>query len=151
MGLWVPQDKIYLDNQCYIIIGHEGIFRFLPFIGKFWNAIKAYCQKNRLYIDHHGRAILVPGLDKLPFNICGFIDDRVNLILVPYSGPAGDTEGAPCWLQYILAQESVYSGHEKVHGHKMETVFFPNGMSTCFGPVTTRQNDWGTLFFSGLD
>jgi len=33
----------------------------------------------------------------------------------------------------------------------METVFFPNGMSTCFGTVSARQNDRGTLNMSGLD
>ncbi len=33
----------------------------------------------------------------------------------------------------------------------METVFFPNWISTYFGPVSARQNDWGTLNMSGLD
>jgi hypothetical protein len=117
----------YLSNQYYSVIGHEGILCFLPLCGKFWNAIEVYCQKDCIYIDPHGAAILVPGMDEdeLPFNICGFIDNTVNLILVPYSGQAGDFEGALHWPQYILVQESVYSGHKKVHGHKMETVFFP--------------------------
>jgi hypothetical protein len=63
-----------------------------------------------------------PGLNELPFSICGFIDDTIDPILVPFSGPAGDYEGAPCRPQYILAQELVYSGYKKLHGHKMETV-----------------------------
>ncbi len=50
-----------------------------------------------------------------------------------------------------VAQESVYSGYKKMHGHKMETVFFPNRIITCFGPVSARQNDRGTLNISGLD
>ncbi len=33
----------------------------------------------------------------------------------------------------------------------METVFFPNGISICFGPVSAQQNDRGTLNMSGLD
>ena len=33
----------------------------------------------------------------------------------------------------------------------METVFFPNGMSSCFGLVSVLQNDRGTLNMSGLD
>jgi hypothetical protein len=33
----------------------------------------------------------------------------------------------------------------------MEMVFFPNGISTCFGLVCARQNDRGTLNMSGLD
>jgi len=40
-------------------------------------------------------ATLVPSLTELPFNICGFIDDTIDPILVPFSGPAGDYEGAP--------------------------------------------------------
>ena len=50
---------------------------------------------------------------------------------VPFSGPAGDYKGAPHRPQYILAQESVYTGYKKMHGHKMDTVFFPNKISTC--------------------
>ena len=88
---------------------------------------------------------------ELPFSICGFINNTIDQNLVPFSCPAGDYEGAPRQAQYIYAQESVYSGYEKVHGHKIETVFFPNGMSTCFGPVSARQNDRGTLNMSGLD
>jgi hypothetical protein len=90
-------------------------------------------------------------LNELPFNICGFIDGTIDPILVPFSGPAGDYEGAPHLPQYILAQELVYSGYKKLHGHKMETVFFPNGISTCFGPVSARQNGQGTLNISSLD
>jgi hypothetical protein len=119
--------------------------------GEFQDAIEAYCQKDRLYFDHQGNATLVPGLAELPFNICGFIDDTIDPILVPFSGLAGNFEGAPRRPQYILAQESVYTGYKKLHGHKMETVFFPNGMSNCFGTVSARQNDRGTLAMSGLD
>jgi hypothetical protein len=142
---------LYLDMRYASIIGHKGILQFLPLFGEFRDAIEAYCQKDRLYFDHQGNATLVPGLAELPFNICGFIDDTIDPILVPFSGPAGDFEGAPRRPQYILAQESVYTGYKKLHGHKMETVFFPNGMSTCFGPVSARQNDRGTLAMSGLD
>jgi hypothetical protein len=142
---------LYLDMRYGSIIGHEGILRFLPLFGEFRNAIEKYCQKDRLYYDHEGNGTLVPGLNELPFNICAFIDGTIDPILVPFSGPAGDYEGAPRRPQFILAQESVYSGYKKMHGHKMETVFFPNGISTCFGPVSARQNDRGTLNMSGLD
>ena len=153
-ALWTHGHRwlmLYLDMRYASIIGHEGILRFLPLFGEFRDAIEAYCQKDWLYIDFQGNATLVPGLTELPFNICGFIDDTIDPILVPFSGPDGDYEGAPRRPQYILAQESVYTGYKKMHGHKMETVFFPNGMSTCFGPVSARQNDRGTLTMSGLD
>jgi hypothetical protein len=54
-------------------------------------------------------------------------------------------------VQYIDAQETVYSGWKKLHGIKVETIFLPNGISTVFGPVSARQNDRGTLALSGLD
>ncbi len=54
-------------------------------------------------------------------------------------------------MQYIDAQETVYSGLKKLHGIKVETVFLPNGIGTVFGPVSARQNDCGTLALSGLD
>ena len=54
-------------------------------------------------------------------------------------------------MQYIDAQESVYSGWKSLHGIKVETVLLPNGISTVFGPVSARQNDRGTLNLSGLD
>jgi len=64
--------------------------------GEFRDAIENYCQNDRLYYDHHGNATLVPGLSELPFNICGFIEDTIDQILVPFSGPAGDYESAQC-------------------------------------------------------
>ncbi len=66
-------------------------------------------------------------------------------------GPDGDYEGAPRQVQYIDAQETVYSGWKKLHGIKVETVFLPNGISTVFGPVSARQNNCGTLALSVLD
>ena len=85
------------------------------------------------------------------YNIFGWIDDSIDIVQVPYSGPDGDYEGAPRRAQYIDAQESVYSGWKKLHGIKLETVLLPNGISTLFGPVSARQNDRGTLNLSGLD
>jgi hypothetical protein len=73
------------------------------------------------------------------------------LLTTQLIGPAGDYEGVPCQPQHILAQESVYSGYNKLHEHKMETVIFPNKISTCFGPVSFRQNDQEMLNMSGLD
>jgi hypothetical protein len=91
----------------------------------------------------------VPGLEKSPYNIFGWIDDSIDQIGVPFLGPAGNFIGAPRRVQYIDAQESVYSGWKKLHGIKVEIVLLPNGMSTLFGPVSARQNDRGTLNLSG--
>jgi hypothetical protein len=115
---------LYLDRRYASILGHKGIFHYLPLFGEFQDAIEAYCQEDGLYIDHQGNQTLVPGLNKLPFSICGFVDNTIDSILVLFSGPDGDYKGAPCRPQYIYAQESMYSGYKKMHGHKMETVFF---------------------------
>jgi hypothetical protein len=94
---------------------------------------------------------MVPGLDRLPYNVFGWIDGTIDRICVPFLGPDGDFIGAPHRLQYIDAQESVYSGWKILHGIKVETVLLPNGISTVFGPVSARQSDRGTLNLSGLD
>ena len=141
----------YLDHRYFSIIGHEGILRFLPQFREFRDAIERYCQKDRLYVDHQNNEVWVPGLVELPYNICGFIDGTCDRILVPFSGPAGDFDGAPRREQYILGQESMYSGNKKCHAHTCETLLFPNGMSTVFGPVSGRMNDRGVLNLSGLD
>jgi hypothetical protein len=54
-------------------------------------------------------------------------------------------------VQYIDAQETVYSGWKKLHVIKVETVFLPNGIRMVFGPASARQNNRGTLALSGLD
>ena len=87
---------LYLDARYASILGHQGILRYLPLFGEFRDAIEKYCQKVCLYYDHHGNATLVPGLRELPFSICGFIDNTIDQIIVPFSGPAGDYKGAPC-------------------------------------------------------
>ena len=141
----------YLDLRYRNIVGHVGLLRFLPQFERFRDAIQQYCQKDRWYHDHQGNVTWVPGLEKLPYNIFGWIDGTIDKVLVPFSGPDGDYEGAPRRAQYIDAQESVYSGWKKLHGIKLETVLLPNGISTLFGPVSARQNDRGTLNLSGLD
>ncbi len=73
----------------------------------------------------------------------------MDKVLVPFSGPDGDYDGAPRRAQYIDAQESVYSRWKKLHGIKLETVLLPNGIITLFGLVSARQNDRGTLNLSG--
>jgi hypothetical protein len=80
-----------------------------------------------------------------------FIDGTCDEIPVPWSGPDGDYEGAPQRQQYIIGQESMYSGYKKKHCELMQTMMFPNGISTTFGPVSGRMNDQGVLNLSGLD
>jgi hypothetical protein len=141
----------YLDLRYCNIAGHVGLLRFFSQFELFRDAIQRFCQKDCWYHDHQGNVTFVPGIDALLYNIFGWIDEAIDQIQVPFSGPDGDYEGAPRQAQYIDAQESVYSGWKKLHGIKVETVNLPNGMSTIFGPVTARQNDQGMLNLSWLD
>ncbi len=141
----------YLDLRYMNTVGHVGLLRFLPQFERFRDAIQQYCQKDRCYHNHQGNVTWVPGLEKLPYIIFGWIEGTIDKVLVPFSGPDGDFDGAPRRAQYIDAQESVYSGWKKLHGIKLEMVLLPNGISTLFGPVSARQNDRGTLNLSGLN
>ena len=126
----------YLDLRYRNIVGHVGLLRFLPQFEQFRDAIQRFCQKDRWYHDHQSNVTFIPGLDALPYNSFGWIDDSNNRVQVPYSGPDGDFEGAPRQAQYIDAQESVYSGWKKLHGIKVDTVFLPNGIKA----VSTGKN-----------
>ena len=95
MDLWIPLDFFYLDLRYRNIVGHVGLLRFLPQFERFRDAIQQYSQKDRWYHDHQGNVTWVPGLEKLPYNIFGWIDGMIDKILVPFSGPDGDYDGAP--------------------------------------------------------
>ena len=140
----------YLDMRyaSIIVIGHEGILQFLPLFREFRDAIEVYCQKDQLYFHHHGNAVLVPALNELPFSNCGFIDDTIDPNLVPFSSLAGDYEGAPHPLQYILAQESIYTGYKKLHENKIETLFFPNGLAPVLAQYLPGRMTRGMLNMS---
>ena len=94
---------------------------------------------------------IVPGINFMPWDIFGFIDDSIDRILTPFSGPRGDYGGTASKAEYADAQQAFYSGYIKVHGIKVETIFLPNGLSTLFGPMSARQADAGVLVMSNLN
>jgi hypothetical protein len=50
-----------------------------------------------------------------------------------------------------LAQQSVYSGHKKCHGHNNQGIITPDGIIVeMYGPFQGRTNDMRMLFSSGL-
>ncbi len=71
---------LYLDLRYHNIVGHAGLLQFLPQFDYFRDKIEEYCQKDRWCHDHQGNVTWVPGLEKLPYNISGWIDDSVNQI-----------------------------------------------------------------------
>lgn len=142
----------YLDNRYKNILGHQGLTRYLFQFPLFRSRIEQYCQREHKRENpgvDNGYTIY-PGLERLPFNIFGFIDNTIDKCSVPHSGPRGDYVGAARKVDYDDAQQAVYSGYKRLHGIKEETVYLPNGLSFVFGPVSARRNDRGVLQMSNL-
>lgn len=142
---------LWLDDEFADILGHQGLIRWVPHFQRFHNAIERFMQRDRQRTDAHGNVYTIPGVDELPYGVFGFIDDSIEEVSVPYSGPDGDFEEAGRRPLYEDAQRSVYNGWKHVHGIKVETIYLPNGISTVYGPESCRENDLGTLNHSGLD
>ncbi len=140
----------YLNKRYKNIIGHQGLMRFVMDFPRFHRAIEKYVQRNHLCkID--GTMRIAPGINFMPWDIFAFINDSINRISTPFSGPRGDYEGAARRAEYANAQQSFYTGYIKAHGIKVETVFLPNGLCTLFGPVSARHANAGVAAMSNLN
>ena len=80
-----------------------------------------------------------------------FIDDTIDRVSTPFSGPRGDYAGAGRKEEYAETHRTLYIGYKKVHGIKMETILLLNGISTVFGGVSCRQSDTGVENMSGIN
>jgi hypothetical protein len=136
---------IYLDTRYINIIGHQGLLRFVDQFPRFFDAIQRKVQKDWIHdFDfHNGTCEVTSGLAMLPFDLFGFIDCSIDKMSRPFSGPAGDYEGAGRKSVQDIIQRAFYTGYKKLHGIKVETVLLPNGISTVFGPVSARVPDIG--------
>ncbi len=84
--------------------------------------------------------------------IVGFLDCKVDETCTPGTGPLTDEELAPRRPGAEILQRSVYSGYLKLHGLKVLTVVFPNGIiSYLYGPVSAWENDIALLNMSWLN
>ncbi len=81
---------------------------------------------------------IVPCINFIPWDVFGIIDDSIDQISTPISGPRGSYEGTAHKAKYADAKQAFYSGYVKDHGIKLGTIFLPNGLSTLFGPVSTK-------------
>ena len=92
------------DGYCFILtnatrillIGHQGLLRFVDDFPRFYNAIQQKVQQSHVHDEdeHNNTHEETSGLAFLPFDIFGFIDCSIDRINRPFSGPAGDYEGA---------------------------------------------------------
>jgi len=146
----------YVDERYAPIIGYSGLQRFVNMFPEFNQAIEQECKREKerelANPDENGNTwVEIPGLQHLPFDIVGFIDDSIDRCSTPMSGPRGDYEGAARKAEYQDAQQAFYTGYKKFHGIKVEEIHLPNGMSFLFGPVSARHNDAGVLQMSNVD
>jgi hypothetical protein len=108
-------------------------------------------QRNHLRELDDGMMTIVPGINFLPWDVFAFIDDSIDRISTPFSGPCGDYEGAARRAEFTDAQQAFYTGYIKGHGIKVKTMFLPNGISTLFGPVSAWRADAGVATISNLN
>jgi hypothetical protein len=142
----------YLDQRYQRTLSHEKLACFLPQFGQFYEAISAYMQQSFDRQNHDGSTNDHDGLNHCPLPIFGFIDCSIDKTCRPHSGPDGNYVGAPRKEFQDEYQRAVYTGFKKYHGIKMETLELPNGISTVFGPTSTRIHDvGGVLQMSQLD
>jgi hypothetical protein len=126
-----PWVLLYLDERYKNTAGHQGLTRFVSDFPWFHKAIEEYVQRDHLHELVDGTMTIIPGINFMPWNVFAFIDDSIDHISTPFSGPHGDYEA-----EYTDAQQAFYTGYIKAHRIKVETVFLPNGVCTLFGPVS---------------
>jgi hypothetical protein len=141
----------YFDKRYKNIVGHQGLRHFVMDFPWFHRAIEEYVQRDHLRKLVDGTMRIVPGINFMPWDIFAFIDDSINRISTPFSGPCGDYEGAAHRSEYANAQQAFYTGYIKAHGIKVKTVFLLNGLCTLFGPVSAWCADAGIAAMSNLN
>jgi hypothetical protein len=108
-------------NQRYVkIVCHQGLTRFVDDFPSCRLTIQQYVQCNHQHELINGMMMIVPGIT---WDVYGFIDDSIDQISTPFSGPRGNYEGAARRAEYAEAQQAFYSGYVKDHGIKVETIF----------------------------
>jgi hypothetical protein len=141
----------YLDERYKHITGHQGLTRFVADFPRFHRAIEEFVQRDHLHELVDGMMTIIPGINFMPWDIFAFIDDSINRISTPFSGPRGDYKGAARRAEYANAQQAFYTGYIKAHGIKVETVLLPNGLCAFFGPVSARRADADVAAMSNLN
>jgi hypothetical protein len=109
----------YLNERYLKIIGYQGLTRFVSNFLHFKHVIEQYVQRNQQQELVDGTMMIAPSLNYMPWNVFGFIDDLVNCISTPFSGPRRDYEGATCKVKYANVQQVFYLRYAKDQGIKV--------------------------------
>jgi hypothetical protein len=116
-------DGKYLNERYANIIGHQGLARLGNDFPRFRYTIEMYVQHNHRHGLVDGTMTIVPGLNFMPWDEFRFIDNMIDKISSPFSGPRGNYEDAARKAEYADAQQPFYSGYVKDHGIKADTIF----------------------------
>ena len=109
-GYGYPWMLRYIDDRYEDIIGHQGLTRFLRDFARFNRAIERFVQKDCQRELSDGAFEIVWGLEFLPFDIFGFIDNSIGRISTPFSGLQEDYASSAQRAQYANTQRAFYSG-----------------------------------------
>jgi hypothetical protein len=87
------------------------------------SVVHVQCNHQRELIN--GTMTIVPGINFMPWDIFGFIDDSIDQILAPSSGPGprGNYEGTAHKAKNADAQQAFYLGYIKDPRIKVETIY----------------------------
>ena len=113
-----PWMLCYLDKKYRNIIGHQGLTRFVGDFCLFHKAIEEYVQRNHPHKLVDGIMTIVPSIKFIPWDVFAFINDSIDHISTPFSGPRRDYEGAVRKAEYANVQQAI-----KTHRIKIEIVF----------------------------
>ena len=118
----------YIDTIYQGILGHQGLTRFVDDFPRFHQAIEDYVQHDHQRELMDRTMTINPGINFLPWDIFGFINDSIDHICTPFSGPRGDYKGAACREEYADSQQAFFPvGTGVVHnnvGHQVMPVTF---------------------------
>jgi hypothetical protein len=116
-----------LDNKADGLLHGNCLQRWVPLFGEFAEAIR-----HKLNRPQYGELLFED------VRIVGFLDCKIDETCTPGTGRMNNEELAERRPGAEIIQRALYSGYLKVHGLKVLTVVFPNGIIayhlwTCLG------------------
>jgi hypothetical protein len=79
---------------------------------------------------------IVPGINFLPLDVFGFIDNSISCICTTLCVTLRDYKDTALKAIHLDAQQAFYSGYIKAHSLKVKTIFLQNSLSTLYGLVS---------------
>ena len=98
----------YINDRYEDIIGNQGLTRYVCEFKRYHKTIEQFFQWERHVEQLDGLYDIIPGLEFLPWDVFGFIDDSIYKISKPFSGPRGDYVGAAQKEEFDKSQRALY-------------------------------------------